>query len=410
MFARLRNDGALPGVEYFRARLAEVARAFGVHRIAGALLQGGDIHYAHSAFEPDTPQPVVCIAKVATASLIARLVAAGRIDLHQKIATFFGGFADADGFAQDVTLFHLLGHTHGWEGACPVAICRDGRGFIAAEAILQWLTRRPRLHAPGAAYSYDAAGYLLLGAALERIHGARFPDILTRHLLTPLGVAVDDVADACPADGGGLALSVRALSLLLAHHLTADDMRLLHTPVKIAPGWSPFYKGTTLGWRDLGDGWLGHEGVGLNGAPYSTARLNPERHIGLVVMSPDARARLAATRLFLDFSPAAPHTMLASPERSTPVQRDAYGLYDNGRSQVRIFESAPGALCARWSLAHGYGAPVDEARMLHRAPGNVFLTATPIGRRCFFQPVALTPGGVLTHLWDGYELYRRVGV
>ncbi|MEJ0023351.1 MAG: serine hydrolase domain-containing protein [Alphaproteobacteria bacterium] len=213
----------------FSSRLADAARRFSVRQIAGALIVNGETQFsaAHAEFDCDTPQPVFCLAKVMTASLIALAIERGRLSIDTPVEEFL----DFDGGDRRVTKRHLIGHMHGWENAAPLARRRDANGFIAAEDILTTLARKPRLHAPGAMYSYDSAGYLLLGAVLERIHGARFDDILQRHLFAPLAMfGAEAPASACPAgDGDGISLSVRDLSRFVAFHLPggADAARLL---------------------------------------------------------------------------------------------------------------------------------------------------------------------------------------
>ncbi|HWA23760.1 MAG TPA: serine hydrolase domain-containing protein [Caulobacterales bacterium] len=417
-------------MDEFRERLTDAGRRFGVRRLAGALLKDGDILYAAcapDAFGADAAQPIFCLAKILTASLIAQAIQSGRLALTDRLDALFetGPLKETDGAARGVTIFHLLSHTHGWEGAPDPDLRRTSDGFIAPQAILRDLTGRPRLYEPGEMYSYDTAGYLLLGAILEKLHRARFGALLHHHLLGPLGIETAELADiVCPAEGYEISLSVRALSRLVEYHLAperfehalpnaAQASRLLQSHVLDTPGWSPFYKGTTLAWRELGSGWLSHEGVGPLGSAYSMVRLNPGARTALILMSPEPRSRLLGAQLFNDIS----RSNLTA-DFALPLSGDAlrefdpepfFGTYGNGRNQTTILLDGHGQLQASLTLAGGPRADIaHEERALQPATRDVLFLKAPIGRRHFIQPLRSSISNEFTHAWDGYEVARRL--
>jgi CubicO group peptidase (beta-lactamase class C family) len=379
----------------FGARLTDSARRFGIRQIAGALIANGETQFSEIAsiqqirFDCDTPQPIFCLAKVLTASLIALAVQDDLLAMDARVEEVFAcaPMEDFDGHARRVTVFHLLGHMHGWQNASTPAHRRDESGFITPQAILRDLTGQPRLYEPGAMYSYDAVGYLLLGAMLERIHHARFSDILRRHLFPRLAMTgADAAADACPAgDGAGILLSVRDLSRFVAFHLLGGPQAASRLAPRVidTPGWSPFYQGTSLAWRHLGGDWLSHEGVGFQGAPYSMVRLNPAENIALVLISPDPRSRGAALTAF----------------DATPL----LGVYVNGDSCTTIYKEG-GRLRGRFAIG---GSTARQERTLQPATRDVLFLNAPVGRRHFIQPLHANGTSEITHLWDGYEVARR---
>lgn len=417
-------------MDEFRERLSDAARRFGVRSLAGALLKDGDIQYAActpGAFGADTAQPIFCLAKVLTASLIAQAIQSGRLALRDRLDALFdtGPLMETDGAARAVTIFHLLSHTHGWEGAPDPDVRRNRDGFIAPQAILRDLTGRPRLYEPGEMYSYDSAGYLLLGAILEKLNGARFGALLHHHLLSPLGIETVKLADVvCPAEGYEISLSVRALSRLVEYHLSperhehalpnaVEASRMLQSRVMDTPGWSPFYKGTTLAWRDFGSGWLSHEGVGPLGSAYSMVRLNPGARTALILMSPEPRSRLLGAQLFNDLSRSNLTADFALPLSGAALDvfdpEPFFGTYGNGRNRTTILRGDHGQLQASLTLAGGPRCDIaHEERALQPATRDVLFLKTPIGRRHFIQPLRSSISNEFTHTWDGYEVARRL--
>ncbi|MES1202072.1 MAG: serine hydrolase domain-containing protein [Pseudomonadota bacterium] len=414
----------------FRERLSDAGRRFGVRRLAGALLKDGDIQYAAcapDAFGADAAQPIFCLVKILTASLIAQAIQSGRLALCDRLDALFdtGPLKETDGVARGVTIFHLLSHTHGWVGAPDPDVRRTSDGFIAPQAILRDLTCRPRLYEPGEMYSYDSTGYLLLGAILEKLHGAKFGALLHHHLLGPLGIEPAECADVvCSAEGYEISLSVRALSRLVEYHLAperhelalpnaAQASRMLQSHVIDTPGWSPFYKGSTLAWRDLGSGWLSHEGVGPLGSAYSMVRLNPDKRTALILMSPEPRSRLLGAQLFNDLSRSNLTSDFALPLSGATLQvfdaEPFIGTYGNGRNRTIIHRDDRGQLRARLTLAGGPRSDVaQEERSLQPATRDVLFLKAPIGRRHFIQPLRSSISGGFTHAWDGYEVSRRL--
>jgi CubicO group peptidase (beta-lactamase class C family) len=125
--------------------------------------------------------------KAMTAGLVALLVDDGKLTWTATLAELFPEYATRmRPEYRDVTLRDLLTH-HG-------GLVRDASGTFGQttgraqrERFAEWvLTQRPA--SPRGTFAYSNAGYILLGAIVERITGADFETLLVQRLLAPLGL------------------------------------------------------------------------------------------------------------------------------------------------------------------------------------------------------------------------------
>ncbi len=149
----------------------EVARL-----VRGAVSRGGP------AIAPETRFDVASLTKpIATAAIAMVLAGDGTLDLDAPIRDVF---ADA---ASTGTIAQLLGHGSGC--AAHVEFFRDMAGIADPRGEL---VRRARQHpatAPGVASVYSDLGYIVLGAALERIAGRPLEALFAELVAGPLGLA-----------------------------------------------------------------------------------------------------------------------------------------------------------------------------------------------------------------------------
>lgn len=126
------------------------------------------------------------ITKLWTASLVMQLVDEGRLGLDDTVRTHLPEFriGDEDAAAR-ITVRMLLNHTAGFEGD----IFNDtGPGDDCLEKYLVTLAEVPQVSPPGERFSYNNAGYCVLGRLLEVLRGKPFDACLREHLATPLGL------------------------------------------------------------------------------------------------------------------------------------------------------------------------------------------------------------------------------
>lgn len=127
-----------------------------------------------------------------TAALYARLVEGGTARWHATLPELFPDLAASiDAGWRDVTIEQVLTHRSGLPGnlssmAMDAAYhdertLEEQRGAVAASA----LSRPPR---GVGSFRYSNLGYIVAGAAIERIAGRSWEDTITTELLRPLGM------------------------------------------------------------------------------------------------------------------------------------------------------------------------------------------------------------------------------
>ncbi|MGV9779605.1 serine hydrolase domain-containing protein [Streptosporangium sp. NPDC003464] len=165
----------------------------GAHGITGAVLAfaaGDEVAMAATGvLNTRTGQPVTTgslfqigsVAKAWTATLVLQLVGEGRLDLDQSAQSVLPELT----LPEPVTIRQLLAHTGGFEGDVFVD---TGRGDDAIQKLVALLGKVPQLSPPGAIWSYNNAGYVILGRVVEVMCGLPYNQALRAHLIGPLGL------------------------------------------------------------------------------------------------------------------------------------------------------------------------------------------------------------------------------
>lgn len=126
------------------------------------------------------------ITKTYTGTLIMKLVEDGKIALDATVRTYVPTFKVADAQASErVTIRHLLTHTSGWFGD----FFRDtGAGEDASANYVADMANLEQLAPIGQFWSYNNAGFYLLGHIIEVVTGKSYQDALREEVLNPLGL------------------------------------------------------------------------------------------------------------------------------------------------------------------------------------------------------------------------------
>jgi len=126
------------------------------------------------------------ITKLWTSTLVMQLVDEGAVDLDVPIRTYLPDFRilDEDAAAQ-ITTRQLLCHTAGFEGDI---FTDTGLGDDAVEKYLGVLHEVPQLFAPGEQFSYNNAGFCVLGRLVEVLREKPYDACLREYLFAPLGL------------------------------------------------------------------------------------------------------------------------------------------------------------------------------------------------------------------------------
>ncbi|GAA5113222.1 serine hydrolase domain-containing protein [Alloalcanivorax gelatiniphagus] len=135
---------------------------------------------------PDSVYQIGSITKLWTSTLVMQLVDEGLVGLEDLVRQHVPEFAIADEEAAAViTVRHLLNHTAGFEGDI---FTDTGPGDDCVEKYVATLGEVPQLFPPGEQFSYNNAGYVLLGRLVEVVRGKTYDEALRDHLITPLGL------------------------------------------------------------------------------------------------------------------------------------------------------------------------------------------------------------------------------
>jgi len=146
--------------------------------------------------EPDDRWHIGSVGKPMTATLAGRLVDQGVVSFETTLDEALGDLVpDMDPAYRAMTLADLLAHRTGltddvsalniwnadlWLGDAPP---HEARLNVARAALAQ-----PPQTAPGRAFNYSDAGYIVAGVLLEQVAGIPFEELLDREVIQPLGM------------------------------------------------------------------------------------------------------------------------------------------------------------------------------------------------------------------------------
>jgi CubicO group peptidase (beta-lactamase class C family) len=126
------------------------------------------------------------ITKLWTSTLVMQLVDEGKVDLEATVLTYLPEFriGDVDAAAR-ITVRQLLNHTSGFEGDI---FTDTGVGDDCIEKYLGVLHDVPQLFPPGEMFSYNNAGFCVLGRLVEVLRESTYDECLKERLFAPLGL------------------------------------------------------------------------------------------------------------------------------------------------------------------------------------------------------------------------------
>jgi len=126
------------------------------------------------------------VTKLWTSSLVLQLADEGLLGLEDPVRAHLPEFRVADEAASgQITVRQLLNHTAGFEGD---VFTDTGVGDDCLEKYVATLHDVPQLFPPGEQFSYNNAGYCVLGRLVEVLRGKPYDVCLREHLITPLGL------------------------------------------------------------------------------------------------------------------------------------------------------------------------------------------------------------------------------
>ncbi|HEY4303644.1 MAG TPA: serine hydrolase domain-containing protein [Gemmatimonadaceae bacterium] len=134
---------------------------------------------AHTVF------PIASISKTFATVAMLRLIEQGKVDLHAPVRKYLPDFRVRDeAVSRDVTIWHLLTHTGGWEGQ----VSGPERGTATLETFVGQINDLMQVAPPGAAWSYNNAGFSIAGRVIEVVTGESINQALKDLVFTPLNL------------------------------------------------------------------------------------------------------------------------------------------------------------------------------------------------------------------------------
>jgi CubicO group peptidase (beta-lactamase class C family) len=245
------ESSALPAQSPRDARFEALAalteakmKEFGVPGVALGVVQNGTVSIrglgitnvedplpvtAHTVF------PIASISKTFAATAMMRLVEQGKVDLHAPVRTYLPDFRVRDEAAsRDVTVWHLLTHLGGWEGQ----VSGPDRGTETLKNFVATITDLMQVAPPGAAWSYNNAGFSIAGRVIEVATGTSINRALRDLVFQPLGL-----------EHAGTTVGEFITERFAAGHLTRNGTATLMRP--FAPSTSVTAGGVGLCMTDL---------------------------------------------------------------------------------------------------------------------------------------------------------------
>jgi len=140
----------------------------------------------------DTRFNLASITKMFTAVAVAQLVEQDKLAYDDPVGKLLPDYPNKE-VAQRVTLRHLLSHTSGMIGAR--AQVEKGGGAAnprTIDAMVQAFAKEPLSSPPGQQFDYSNAGFILLGAIIEKASGQTYHRYVHDHVFVPAGMTDTD--------------------------------------------------------------------------------------------------------------------------------------------------------------------------------------------------------------------------
>jgi D-alanyl-D-alanine carboxypeptidase len=136
---------------------------------------------------PDMVFRLGSITKQFTAVSILMLVQDGQLKLQDEITNFLPDYPTQ---GRRITVEHLLTHTSGIQSYTDLPEWLPlWRNDMALAELIGLFKDKPLQFEPGAQWSYNNSGYILLGAIIEKVSGRTYEQFVNERIFKPLGMA-----------------------------------------------------------------------------------------------------------------------------------------------------------------------------------------------------------------------------
>jgi CubicO group peptidase (beta-lactamase class C family) len=151
-----------------------LAKGYGVRDLA-----------SHAPVTPQTMFGIGSVTKQFTCSLALMLAEQGKLSFSDPVAKWYPNLTRA----KDITLLDLGGHLSGYRDYYPLDfVDQEMQQPATPDEVINRYATRPLDFEPRSRYSYSNTGYLILGRVVEKVGGMPYGQLLSEHILTPLGM------------------------------------------------------------------------------------------------------------------------------------------------------------------------------------------------------------------------------
>jgi CubicO group peptidase (beta-lactamase class C family) len=193
-----------------RAFVTQRMSEYGIPGMSVATIRRSRMDMIHAGYNdvefeipvgPETVYQIASVSKIFAGIAVMLLVDDGNLEVEAPVKDILPGIPEA---WSGIRVHHLLEHTSGLPrgpeeapGYQPEAARRrrreifvgeDKLDLFSAEERLEFLKQVPLANEPGARYSYNQMGYMLVGMIVARYHEASYPSFLTARVFRPLGM------------------------------------------------------------------------------------------------------------------------------------------------------------------------------------------------------------------------------
>ena len=140
----------------------------------------------------DTKFNLGSMNKMFTAIAIAQLVEAGKLSFQDSLAKVLPEYPNRQS-AEKITIHHLLTHTSGLGDFFDNPEFRPFRQkYQNPTDYFRLFADKPLRFEPGARFGYSNAGFVVLGAIVEKVSGENYFDYIREHIYKPAGMTNSD--------------------------------------------------------------------------------------------------------------------------------------------------------------------------------------------------------------------------
>lgn len=199
-FASLASCPDVPARSFYDRAVSEVTERYSLPGIAVGVIENGKVTYRHvggeriaGSGERVTPQTLFKIAsnsKAMTASVLARLVDAGKLRWDDPVVWHLPTFRMYDPWVtREMQVRDLLIHNSGLrEGSGDLMLWPEPNRFTRSDIIAGLAYLKPR-HSFRSHYDYDNLLYIVAGEVASAAGGASYEALVRREVFDPVGLS-----------------------------------------------------------------------------------------------------------------------------------------------------------------------------------------------------------------------------